>query len=341
MTVRLLQNTSNIGYCLIDQHGNLIGEANEFLTALHTRGLSPYTLRAYGYDLVALYRWMHQSNTQVSDLTCSRLLDFVGARRQTNAHPRSINRMLMTTRSFYRFCTGKELEAKQGELPAPHYRGRGRDRWLGINSVRAPQHRLLQIKVPKTLIEPLTIEQVRDLLASTSRHRDICIIYFMLFCGLRSQEVINLKLSDVSLTEGHVRVKGKGNKERMLPLPAPVSIAIIRYLQLERPQHSQEAALFVVLQGKHRGMSMTPAGLRNLFRHRRRQQSLKNANAHRLRHTFGTDMARLGTSLPILQRLMGHSDPKVTLQYINLSMADISTEFTRACELIAKRYTER
>ena len=83
---------------------------------------------------------------------------------------------------------------------------------------------------------------------------------------------------------------------------------------------------------------MTPAGLRSLFRQRRRQPTLTTANAHRFRHTFGTDMARAGVRLPVLQRLMGHADMKMTLQYIELSLVDVADEYQKAIRIIEGRY---
>jgi integrase len=83
---------------------------------------------------------------------------------------------------------------------------------------------------------------------------------------------------------------------------------------------------------------MTAAGLRSLFRHRRRRPLLVIANAHRFRHTFGADMARAGVRLPILQQMMGHADLKTTLQYVRLSMADVAEEFRRALAKLAARY---
>ena len=85
---------------------------------------------------------------------------------------------------------------------------------------------------------------------------------------------------------------------------------------------------------------MTSSGLRSLFRYRRRDEEIENANPHRLRHTFGTDMARAGVRLHILQKMMGHEDSKTTLIYINLSMADIAAEFQRAAKEIHNRYTD-
>ena len=96
--------------------------------------------------------------------------------------------------------------------------------------------------------------------------------------------------------------------------------------------------LFVVLQGKRRGQPMTRAALRRIFRTRRQQKSLKNANPHRLRHTFGTDMARSGVRLPILQRMMGHAYAETTLQYVSVSLADVAAEFNRAMQVLEARY---
>jgi integrase len=86
---------------------------------------------------------------------------------------------------------------------------------------------------------------------------------------------------------------------------------------------------------------MTLAGLRSLFRHRRRDHAVARANPHRFRHTFGADMARSGVRLPILQRLMGHADDSTTLRYIQLSMADIADEYQRVVNELQRRYRIR
>ena len=178
------------------------------------------------------------------------------------------------------------------------------------------------------------------MLARFSRYRDLCIAYLMLLSGLRSREVLALEIGDVDNAENRLRVSGKGGKERILPLPSLLINYLRDYLRLERPSVCRTKALFVVLQGKRRGFAMTPDGMRSLFRHRRRDKTLENANPHRLRHTFGADMARAGVRLPVLQRMMGHEDSKMTLHYINLSMSDVAAEFQRAAVEIHKRYIE-
>jgi site-specific recombinase XerD len=137
-----------------------------------------------------------------------------------------------------------------------------------------------------------------------------------------------------------VRVRGKGDKERMLPLPELLVETLRAYLRLERPRRCGCEQLFVVLQGSRRGQPMTLAGLRSLFRHRRIQAAIANANPHRFRHTFGADMARAGVRLAVLQKMMGHDDAATTLQYINLSMADVAAEFRRAMTEVQRRYDE-
>ena len=162
----------------------------------------------------------------------------------------------------------------------------------------------------------------------------------MLLCGLRSREILTLKLADVAFDLNRIKVHGKGNKERMLPMSNLVVDALGRYLNYERPQDSRCDELFVVMQGKRRGLSMTRAGLRRIFRTRRLQAEIANANPHRFRHTFGADMARAGVRLPVLQKMMGHAHAETTLRYVNLSMADIADEYSRAVKRIEARYQD-
>jgi len=326
-------------YELVDDDAGPITEANQFLRALQVRGLSVCTIRAYAYDLVVLFRWLGRADKELDRLTESDLLGFVAVQQAARAQPSSINRRLTTCRLLYRFCTDHELEAGRGvTAPAPHYQGRGKDRSLGLHVVRRSGRRRLRVKVPRTVVEPLTRDEVRVFLRSLRRYRDLALVHLMLLCGLRSREVLLLRVADVSLDERQIRVRGKGGKERMLPLPDVGCQSLGDYLRFERPARSTTARLFVVLQGPGRGQPMTPAGLRNLFRHRRLRPSLRRANAHRFRHTFGTDMARAGVRLPILQRMMGHAHGTTTLRYIELSMADIADEYRRAVGEIQKRY---
>lgn len=330
-------------FSIVNEHGQPLVEVEAFLSSLAIRGLSVLSIRAYAYDLLALYRWMTtEAKKTLEELYQSDLLDLISYERKRGVEPKSINRRLTTIRSFYCFCTGEKLEQKKGvTLPSAYYKGSGRDKQLGLFLLKRRSHRLLAVKEPKKLIEPLEAQQVRCFLQTLRRYRDIALVHLMLLCGLRSREVLAVEIQDISFEHKHIRVRGKGSKERILPLPDFVISSIQKYFKLERPVSCQHNVLFVVLQGKNSGKTMTPEGLRSLFRHRRQSTAkLANANPHRLRHTFGADMARHGVRLTTLQRLMGHSSPMMTLQYVNLSMADIADELRRATKEIQKRYEE-
>lgn len=329
-------------YRLIDTHGRSLAQANRFLAAVATRGLSRATVRAYGFDLVVLYRWLERRRYSLAALTGDQLLQYVTAQRLAGMEPTTINRRLTTARVLYRFCTGRDLDAKRGTTtPAPAYRSRRRDRQLGLHWIPRRHHVQLRVKVPRRVVEPLTGAEVRRFLRTFRRYRDLAMVYLMLLCGLRSAEVLQLRIGDVLTEDGQLRIRGKGNRERVLPLPQIVARAIADYVRWERPVGDAAARLFVILQGPRRGRPMTLSGLRSLFRHRRRDRAIARANPHRFRHTFGADMARSGVRLPILQRMLGHADDATTLRYIQLSTADIADEYRRAIEVLQRRYRNR
>ncbi len=316
-----------------------LADASRFLRALEARGVSAHTVRAYAFDLVVFYRWLDEAHETLDKLIAAKLIDFIAAQRRVNAQPNSINRRLTTIRSFYRFCTDEELERGAGIVtPAPHYRGRGRDRFLGLHRIRPKKRLNLRVKVPHRLVEPLRPDEVRLFLGKLRRYRDLALVQLLLFCGLRSDEVLRLELENVQFHDRRLRIRGKGDRERAVPLPDLLASLLRDYLRFERPTCSRTPRLFVVMQGPRRGQPMTAAGLRSLFRCRRRHNELARANPHRFRHTFGADMARAGVRLPMLQRMMGHVQPSTTLRYINLSLEDLAAEYSRAIAQIKQRY---
>lgn len=185
------------------------------------------------------------------------------------------------------------------------------------------------LKVPQRVVEPLSREQVARFWASFDTARDLAIVGLMLLNGLRSREVLDLHLEDLLFSEARIRVRGKGAKIRLMPVP-PETVRMLRsYLQTERPI-TGFPHLFVSWKGVARGKPMTPAGLRSLFRHHREESGVPRGNPHRLRHTFGADMIRAGVSLPALMRLMGHTRIQTTLLYIQLSPQDVYAEYAQA-----------
>jgi len=321
---------------VIDESGNVIHDCARFLERMKVRGLSPFTVEACAYDVALVLRWLHEAKLTLKELTADDLHRFLARERGRASHPKSINRRVNTLRQYYRFVVGTELPGGVEENLG--LRRHQRDRELGLQRLVPPATRQLRVKEPRTVVEPLTVEQVRNLVNGLLRYRDLCIVYLMLLCGLRSQEVLLLRLCDIDFADRRVRLHGKGNKERLVPLPKLLADLLRQYLNLERPLRCITEVAFVVLQGKRRGLPMTRAALRRVFRTCRKRPTLRNANPHRLRHTFGTDMARSGVRLPILQKMMGHAYAETTLQYINVSMVDVASEFHRAIEAIEARY---
>lgn len=315
-------------YRLLDPEGHEIKWACQFLDAQHIRGLSPASLRAYGYDLLNFSRWLHKTRSSLSRLNESRLLTYV--RYQLNSQPKptpqTVNHRLVALRCLYRFHYGRDIP-------------NGRSRILSTYKTRSPlgygkpRRRLarLRLKQPRRVVVPLSADEVSRFWSSFRTFRDLSLVALMLFNGLRSRETTQIQLEDLRLSQRQLRVRGKGNRERIVPLADETIQILQRYLCLERPL-CNSPYLFLSLKGRQRGLPMTSAGLRSLFRHHRRSSDIPQANAHRFRHTFGSDMVRAGLSLPALMRLMGHSDIQTTMLYVELSREDLWREYHRALQ---------
>ncbi len=327
-------------YRLFDGEGKEIELVNQFLDATAVRGLSEQTLRTYAYALLSLWKWMNEATVSLEDLTETHLADYIRHLRETRAPrrppaPRSINLRLVVARSLYRFHTHRELP-RSAKTPIEAMPIFSRPSRVGTCASRRLGRPSLRVKVPGRLVVPLGREEVQRFFESLRTRRDLSIAGLMLFSGLRSREVLALGLRDVSLLQEEIHVSGKGEKDRVLPLAPYVRRVLSSYLGIERPVTSHEV-LFVNLKGRRRGSPMTPSGLREIFRYHRKRSGIEKANPHRFRHTFAVDMIREGMSLPVLKRLMGHSNIEMTMRYVNLSAEDVREEFERA----VRRLTDR
>lgn len=315
-------------YRLVDQQEQEVTWANAFLDAQRVRQLSLRSLRAYGYDLLHFARWclQHPARTLL-EMDESALLDYV--RDQLNEDPpptpQTVNHRLGVVRSLYRFHSGNPLPA------GPHH-------WQRSYLTQSPlgygrPHRVvatrIRLKEPQRVIVPLSADEVARFWGSFRTFRDLALVALMLLNGLRFQETLDLQLHDLQLADAQLRVLGKGNKRRLLPLPGETIQTLQNYLRLERPP-TNSSVLFVSLKGPQRGLPMTVAGLRSLFRHHRVRSQVFQANPHRFRHTFGADMVRAGISLPALQQLMGHAQIHTTMLYVQLAPQDVWREYARA-----------
>ncbi len=258
-------------------------------------------------------------------VTCS-LGTHLNARqfRQPKPSPQTVNHRLGVVHCWYRFHYGREIPAGQSHFQRTYTKRSP----LGYGRPRRAVALGLRLRQPRRVIVPLSAEDVARFWHSFRTFRDLALVGLMLLDGLRSCEVLALQLDDLQLPDAQMRVLGKGNKTRVLPLPPEIREVLEKYLRLDRPP-TNSGSLFVSLKGRQRGRAMTPAGLRSLFRHHRRGSQVPLANAHRFRH-FASEMVRLGVSLPALMQLLGHKDIRMTLRYVQVTQQDLQREFHSA-----------
>lgn len=325
-------------YRLVDASGTAVAAVNDFLDAQAARGLSVESLRSYAYSLLSFWRWFAEQQKDLSELEEADLFEYIRYQRETTSAATTLNHRLTAVRCLYRFHTGCDLPAGRRSFRArshPYHNSVASESgYLYPSRRRIPQ---LRVKKARRVVVPLTAEEVHTFFASLRTWRDLSIAALMLFCGLRSRELLGLTLEDISFVDGQLRVRGKGGKERVVPFPPRVPSLLESYLDIERPRNSTENHLFVSLKGPNRGQAMTPAGLRSLFRHHRKTAGVEKANPHRFRHTFGADMTRAGLSVAALMRLMGHGHVHTTMRYVELSPKDVWEEFQRVVNNIPRR----
>lgn len=327
-----------------------LGLVEDYLDYLVDRAYSPATVRSYGFDLLHFARWLAGEGIAVGDVVTDTLLRYLTAcrtaavpgrpggnvysirdGRNAGYAPATINRRLAAISGLYAY---RQMRDPQAASPVPRGQRARRtakgERSGLLGHLARPQARSkLRVRQPRRLPRGLDRAETAALIASFKSLRDRAIAGLMLFCGLRSAEVLGLAVADVDVGRGWVRVMGKGSKERRVPLDPDVAGLIQAYLLAERPETSA-TALFVVAKGPHRGQPLTPAGLRTVFRYHRGLAGVAAGHPHALRHTFGTALAEAGVDLSIVQALMGHDHVDSAAAYIHLAPAHVRAAYDAA-----------
>jgi len=338
------------GWRLAGPGAAAFGIVNEYLRYLADRRYSPRTVRSYAFDLLHFCRWLSADGTALEAVTTDTLLRFLGACREevlpgqrggnvvdlrsgrsAGYAPATVNRRLAAVSGLFAFRAMRDPDAAN---PVPRGAAARRtatgERSGMLGHLARPRARSqLRVREPRRLPRGLTREEARALAASFRTDRDRAICGLMLFSGLRSAEVLGLRVADVDIGRGWVRVTGKGDKERRVPLDRDVAALVQAYLLAERPE-TASAALFVAAKGPHRGQPLTPAGLRRVFRYHRERAGVPAGHPHALRHTFGTALAEAGVDLAVMQALMGHDHVDSAAAYIHLSPAHVRLAYDQA-----------
>ncbi|HVB41126.1 MAG TPA: tyrosine-type recombinase/integrase [Streptosporangiaceae bacterium] len=337
----LLAGPGAPGFMLVD----------EYLAYLADRNYSPKTVRAYGYDLLAFCRWLAAEDVALPGVTTEVLLRFLRACREARLPGRpgpnvvllsgrrmdqyaatTINRRLAAISGLFAFAAMRDPEAAN---PVPkgreaRWRVAGERSGMLAHTARRPKNRSsLRLREPRRLPRALSQPEAAELLASFRTWRDRAIAGLMLYCGLRSAEVLGLDVTDADIGGRWLKVTGKGNRERRVPMDADVASVIQVYLLAERPE-SGSGRLFLVAKGPSRGQPLTAAGLRTIFRYHRGLSGTAGGHPHALRHTFGTALAEAGVDLAVMQALLGHAHVDTTARYVHLAPAHVKAEFDAA-----------
>ncbi|MGE3531528.1 MAG: site-specific tyrosine recombinase XerD [Steroidobacteraceae bacterium] len=264
------------------------------------RGLSPNTLSAYRADLVGLDRWLQGHGSQISTASRADLLAFLAWRVEQGARPRSTARQLSSFRRFYRYLL-RENALKED-----------------------PTSQIAMPKIGRALPKSLTEEEVDALLdAPTTRdalgNRDRAMLEVLYATGLRVSELVNLKINQVNLNQGVLRIVGKGDRERLIPLGEES----VKWLA----QFAQGARLEILLERQSEYLFPTRRGermTRQAFWHIIKRYALKaginkDLSPHTLRHAFATHLLNHGADLRVVQMLLGHSDLSTTQIYTHVA----------------------
>ena len=268
------------------------------------RQVSPHTLNAYTRDLATFLEFISQHlgglprSTDLADLRPADFRAFMARRRTDGIAHSSLARAISVIRGFYKRA------AKSGYFENP-----------AIAAVRSP-------KIPPPIPKPLSVKDARAVIASSSdpnavpwiEARDAAVLTLLYGCGLRISEALGLNRRDQP--RGDVlRVRGKGNKERIVPLLPVVTKAIERYIALCPYAGSADTPLFVGA----RGGRLQPAIVQRRVRRLRAKLDLpETATPHALRHSFATHLLARGgdaADLRTIQELLGHVSLSTTQRY--------------------------
>jgi site-specific recombinase XerD len=264
---------------------------------LESPALSESTRRAYRVDVEEFCRWLRRCGTRLEDVDVRALSEYaaeLGRARPRKLAPATIARKLAAVRAFLRHALGAKRVPDASFAP------------------RRPR-RLPEAPRPHEVERELEGLSGGTVLAL----RNTALLELVYSAGLRSREAVDLDLADVDFEQELVHVRGKGGKERVVPLGEEAAHALARYLREARPQLARgaENALFL----SARGRRLDTSTLRRLLPH-----------PHRLRHAFATHLLEGGADLRTIQELLGHSSLSTTQMYSHVDATRLRKVYDRS-----------
>jgi integrase/recombinase XerD len=279
------------------------------------RGLARNTLQAYRSDLLQFGEFLAERGLDAETIRPRDVSEFLTSLAEPNGSPpvatATIKRKAACLRSFYRHL---RREGVRDSDPTAALSTPRRSRQLPNVLGRAEIQRLLE--QPKGT-DPLAL-------------RDRALLELMYACGLRTSEAIDLELSQIDLTDGILRARGKGSKERIVPVGRAARRAVADYVKKGRPKlvgSRLQTRLFV----NFRGGPLTRQGLYKIIQRHAASAGLEGRmSPHTLRHTFATHLLAGGCDLRSLQEMLGHADVATTQVYTHLSNQQLKRVYFEA-----------
>jgi integrase/recombinase XerD len=274
---------------------------DRFLDAIWMeRGLSENTLGAYRADLVALNQRLLGRGVELARAGRADILEYIAWRVESGAKPRSTARQLSSFRRFYRYLLREGMLAED------------------------PTAQIAMPKIGRALPQSLTEEEVEALLAAPVvseplGHRDRAMLEVLYATGVRVSELINLKISQINLNQGVLRIIGKGDRERLIPLGDEAQDWVKEFVEGPRVEillERQTEYLFPT----RRGDRMTRQAFWHIIkRYAKKAGVKKKLSPHTVRHAFATHLLNNGADLRVVQLLLGHSDVSTTQIYTHVA----------------------
>lgn len=284
--------------------------AEEFAADLAlARGLSPKTVEAYGRDVRAFLAFLAARGKTTSDaLVRADVADHVGSLRAKGRKASTRARAFVAVREFLAFLASTHATA--------HDLSEG---------LEAPKKNLV---LPRVLDEGTTLKILQSADGVAPRDlRDRAMLEFLYGCGLRVSELCGLELQDVIADAGVVRCRGKGSKERIVPIGLPAAKALARYLESARESFARgnaaERRIFLTRLGR----PFTRMGVFKMLRERAAAAGVdaKAVSPHVLRHCFATDLLAHGADIRAIQEMLGHASIATTQVYTHVDRARLGT----------------
>lgn len=277
------------------------------------RGLSKNTIAAYRRDLAKLAQYLDSNNLLVSQLKSSDLTKFLGILRESGLHDSSIARHIVAVRSFFGFLSKDQ----------------------GMHNVA---REINPPKIPKRLPKALSIGDIELIIAANGDDvagiRNRALIEILYATGARVSEIVQLNFGDISRSDGGtitIKVRGKGGKERLVPVGKFAQLALEQYLTRARPsmlKSTQQEALFL---NEKRGTRLTRQSAWQIVMSAAEKAGIqRDISPHALRHSFATHLLDGGADIRVVQELLGHSSVTTTQIYTLVTIDKLRESYASA-----------